>query len=47
MHPDKWYNRMLPIRKPTAADTYLYGLSGKKDALNQQFLDVLREVGSE
>jgi SNF2 family DNA or RNA helicase len=45
VHPDKWYNRMLPIKRSTAADTYLYGLSERKDALNQQFLDVLKEVG--
>jgi SNF2 family DNA or RNA helicase len=44
-HPDKWYNKMLNIKKPAAADSFLHDLSKKKDQLNQQFLDVLREVG--
>lgn len=45
-HPEKWYNRILKMKKPTSADQYLTELGKKKDRLNESFLNVLREEGS-
>ena len=44
-HPAGWLARKLSRKSPTAADTYLYELSKKKDLLNQKFLDILKEEG--
>lgn len=44
-HPEKWYNKYLRVKKPTAADKYLSDLAEKKEKLNQQFLEVLRQEG--
>ena len=46
VHPETLANKWLRAAKPTSADTYLSGLSEKKDELNQQFLQVLKEEGA-
>ena len=45
VHPESWANKWLHTAKSTSADTYLSGLARKKDELNQQFLQVLKEEG--
>lgn len=42
--PSRWYQRG---KNQPAADQYLQDMSDRKQRLNSQFLDVLREVGSE
>jgi SNF2 family DNA or RNA helicase len=44
--PKTFWQRFRNTPSDTTVDEYLYGLSQKKDALNEQFLKVLREEGS-
>jgi len=44
--PKKWHQKLLGREADTGVDDYLFNLAKKKEALNEQFLQVLREEGS-